>query len=121
MRAYIRQLRSEVHAEEATRAEKSAASIEETRERLSPLDNRLWWILASIPTEVQREGLSLLELQRSLLGRRRGSCHPGELGSALRRLGFVRHRRWTDTDGFKAVWLPRLPAGETEKDLAIKQ
>ena len=41
---------------------------------------------------MQREGLSLAALQASLRGRRRGNCHPGELGAALRRLGFARRR-----------------------------
>ena len=35
------------------------------------------------------EGLSLSSLQASLRGRSRGNCHPGELGAALRRFGFV--------------------------------
>ena len=53
-----------------------------TRAR-APKD-RLARLLASIPVEVQREGLSLSSLQTSLRGRRRGNCHPGELGAALR-------------------------------------
>jgi hypothetical protein len=42
----------------------------------------------AIPIEIQREGLSLASLQASLRGRSRGLCHPGELGTALRKLGF---------------------------------
>jgi hypothetical protein len=58
-------------------------------------------LLATIPTEVQREGLSLASLQASLRGRWRGNCHPGELGSALRKLGFKRERRWHDDGALK--------------------
>ena len=36
----------------------------------------------------------------------RGSCHPGELGAALRRRGFVRQRDWSGADGFRALWYP---------------
>jgi hypothetical protein len=50
--------------------------------------------LKTVPAEIQREGLSLASLQASLRGRWRGNCHPGELGSALRKLGFTRQRRW---------------------------
>jgi hypothetical protein len=48
--------------------------------------------MTTIPIEVQREGLSLASLQASLRGRWRGNCHPGELGTALRKLGFKRER-----------------------------
>jgi hypothetical protein len=56
--------------------------------------------LRRIPIEVQREGLSLASLQASLRGRWRGLCHPGELGTALRTLGFKRKRRWHEGSGF---------------------
>ena len=72
--------------------------------RLTPLEDRLTRLLATIPIEMQREGLSLAALQTSLRGRRRGNCHPGELGAALRRLGFERRRDWSGVDGFRALW-----------------
>jgi hypothetical protein len=77
------------------------------RERLTPLDERLTRLLATIPNGVQREGLSLVAFQASLKGRSRGNCHPGELGAALRRLGFVRKRNWRGGAGFRAVWRKR--------------
>jgi hypothetical protein len=61
---------------------------------------------ATIPIEVQREGLSLAVLRASLKGRRRGNCHPGELGAAMRRLGFHRRRDWSGADGFRALLRP---------------
>ena len=72
--------------------------------RLTPLEDRVARLLTTIPVEVQREGLSLSALQASLRGRRRGNCHPGELGAALRKLGFERRRDWSGSDGFRAVW-----------------
>jgi hypothetical protein len=68
------------------------------------LKDRLAGPVATIPIDVQREGLSLASLQASLRGRSRGNCHPGELGAALRRLGFVRRRDWRGVDGFRAIW-----------------
>ena len=70
------------------------------RVRLTPLEDRLTRLLATIPVELQREGLSLASLQASLRGRSRGNCHPGELGTALRRVGFRRERRWKDDADF---------------------
>jgi hypothetical protein len=91
--------------EQAAREERARAEAQGVRERLTPLDERLTRLLATIPIEVQREGVSLSSLQTSLRGRHRGKCHPGELGVALRRAGFIRSRNWRrSSDGFRAVW-----------------
>jgi hypothetical protein len=102
--AYIRQLNEMVERDRAQRAERERDATQAVRERLTPLEERLSRLLATIPVEVQREGLSLASLQASLRGRWRGNCHPGELGTALRKLGFERERRWLDGAGFQAVW-----------------
>jgi hypothetical protein len=88
------------------RDEKERADTRAARERLTPLEERPSRLLATIPIEVQREGLSLSSLQASLRGRWRGNCHPGELGTALRKLGFKRERRWDGASGFRALWYP---------------
>ena len=67
-------------------AYKLFAQAKAARVRLTPLEDRLTRLLATIPAEVQREGLSLSVLQASLRGRSRGNCHPGELGNAMRKL-----------------------------------
>ena len=95
-----------VAIEQAQRAERERANVQAARERLTPLEERLSRLLTTIPIEVQREGLSLSSLQASLRGRWRGNCHPGELGTALRKLGFTRQRRWDDVSGFRALWYP---------------
>jgi len=78
------------------------------RVRLTPLEDRLARLLATIPVEVRRQGLSLSSLQASLRGRARGSCHPGELGNAMRKLKYVRRRNWRgDAGGFRALWYPK--------------
>jgi hypothetical protein len=104
MVAYIEQLKASAAAEQARRAERQRAVMADARERLRPLDERLTAVLRDIPAELQAEGLSLATLQDRLRGRWRGNCHPGELGTALRRLGFTRERRWRDGEGFRAVW-----------------
>jgi hypothetical protein len=90
--------------EQALREQRAATQTKAARERLTPLQHRLDRLLATIPVELQRDGLSLSALQASLSGRRRATCHPGELGTALRRLGFERQRNWRGADGFRAVW-----------------
>jgi hypothetical protein len=89
---------------QAERDEKARAEADPARVRLTPLEDRLTRLLATIPLEVQREGLSLSSLQASLRGRWRGNAHPGDVGRALRRLGFERRRNWAgDADGFRAL------------------
>jgi hypothetical protein len=104
MSAYIAQLNAAVGRDRARFAEKERANVQAARERLTPLEERLSRLLATIPIEVQGEGLSLSSLQASLRGRWRGNCHPGELRTALRKLGFKRERRWHNDSGFQAVW-----------------
>lgn len=108
MSAYVKALQAEVAAEQTAHEEQLRQDKAKTaRERLTPLEDRLARLLATIPLDVQREGLSLASLQASLRGRWRGSCHPGELGTALRKLGYERRRNWTGGgDGFSALWYP---------------
>jgi hypothetical protein len=107
--AYIAELNASVEREKARRAEQDRADEEvaaqAVRERLMPVEHRLRRLLDSIPVEMQRQGLSLASVQQSLKGRSRGCAHPGEVGRALRKLGFKRERRWRgDAIGFRALW-----------------
>jgi hypothetical protein len=106
MSAYIAALNAAAERERAQHSEKERVATQAARERLTPLEERLSRLLATIPRAIQREGLSLVSLQASLRGRWRGNCHPGELGMALRKLGFKRERRWHDEGGFQALWYP---------------
>jgi hypothetical protein len=86
-------------------AASDTATVEQWREANRPLIARLRDLLATIPTEVQRAGLSLRDLQPRLKGRKGKMCDHAELGAALRSLGFRRDRRWSQPDqGFRAVW-----------------
>ncbi len=77
------------------------------RERLSPLDARLKKILDEIPDHIQAEGIRLPPLVHQLAGRTRQHPSAGDVGKALRRLGFRRKRDWSNgDDGFPALWFP---------------
>ena len=77
---------------------------------LTPLRIRLEKLLDDIPTSDQRQGLSLLDLQARLRGRKGGLPHIGELGAAIRRLGWQRRRRWSNEDAaFASLWYPKDP------------
>jgi hypothetical protein len=74
---------------------------------LAPLHVRLQKKVDAIPTKIQQQGLSLLEIQVRMKGRKGGMPHIGELATALRKLGWKRRRKWSDSeDGFRAKWYP---------------
>lgn len=107
MSAYVMELNRQLAKDTARQdREDEAKRAAEARDRLTPLEDRLARLLATIPMDVQLEGLSLPALQTALRGRWRGSCHPGELGAALRKLGYVRKRSWSSEEGFAALWYP---------------
>ena len=108
MLGYIAALNAHVAAQRAQDAAVKQAAAE--RDRRTSLDDRLKHLLGTIPPEVQDEGLSIVAVQVML--RPRGSehscCTAGQLADALRRLGFVRERRWRDgRSSFRELWRKR--------------
>ena len=75
--------------------------------QLAPLRIRLQKLLDEIPVSTQRHGLSLMDLQICLRGRKGGLPHIGEMGAAMRKLGWQRHRKWSDESAaFSSRWHP---------------
>jgi len=82
-------------------------AVEQQRASLGSLDERLRRVLGHIPQNTQMEGLSIMNLQACLRGRKGGLPHIGELGAAMRRLGWQRRRAWSDeTTSFSSKWYP---------------
>lgn len=79
--------------------------------QLAPLHTRLKKLLDTLPLSEQNKGLSLLGIQARLRGRKKnGLAHVGELGAALRRLGWHRRRAWSDeATSFASLWYPKKP------------
>ena len=109
MATYLETIRT--RCDELTEAQTKTASIADAKataewtERLTPLEDRLAKLLATMPTEIKSQGLSLPAIRTMLAGKWRGKCHPGELGMALRRLGYERRRNWSDgIQSFCALW-----------------
>jgi hypothetical protein len=106
LKGYVAELNRHVEEQHAVTQARQAAKAAAEHD-LATLDGKLKRLLSTIPAEVQAEGLSIVELQ--VLLRPRGSdrscCTAGQLGDALRRLGFVRERRWHDgRSSFRALW-----------------
>lgn len=76
-------------------------------EALVPLIDRLRAVLDQIPPSIKRQGLPLETIRERLNGRTKGKAHVGELGKALVRLGYERHRDWSAGASYGARWYPR--------------
>lgn len=86
----------------------AAAKYEKCSSMLPPLHIRLQKLLDEIPAPAQQKGLSLMDLQICLRGRKGRAPHIGELGTAMRRLGWQRRRQWSnETTSFSAKWHPK--------------
>jgi hypothetical protein len=109
MATYLESTRA--HCEQLSEAKTKTISLADAEataqwaERLTPLEDRLAKLLATIPNEIKSQGLSLPAIRTMLAGKWRGKCHPGELGISLRKLGYQRKRNWTNsTQSFNALW-----------------
>lgn len=112
MNTYIDSVRAQCEANIANKLANREASKKQAeagwQERLTPLEDRLSKLLATMPNEIKQKGLALTVLRGMLSGKWRGNCHPGELGDALRKLGYLRKRKWsTENHSFSALWFPK--------------
>jgi hypothetical protein len=107
LKSYLNELNRQAAEQHVAEQARSAAEAAAARDRRTSLDDRLKHLLSTIPPEVLDEGLSIVEVQVMLRppGSERSCCTAGQLGDALRRLGFVRERRWHDgRSSFRALW-----------------
>ena len=112
MKSYLNELNAHAATLRTQDAVKQAQQAKEAaeRDRRTSLDDRLKHLLGTIPPEIQDQGLSIVSVQVMLRtpGSERSCCTAGQLGDALRRLGFVRERRWRDgRSSFRALWRKR--------------
>lgn len=77
MKTYIQKLQAEVAAQDDKVSADKEAGSDAAKARLTPLEDYLACLLATIPEDVRLEGLSLPALRAGLRERWRGSSHPG--------------------------------------------
>jgi hypothetical protein len=110
LRSYLAELNAYAAEQRTQDAAVKQAQAAAERDRRTSLDDRLKHLLGTIPPEIQDEGLSIVAVQVMLRprGSERSCCNAGQLADALRRLGFVRERRWRDgRSSFRALWRKR--------------
>jgi hypothetical protein len=65
VKTYIAALNASVERERERREQRARETVQQARERLAPVEDRLSRLLAAIPREVQSGGLSLPTAKRS--------------------------------------------------------
>jgi len=101
--AYLEQISTEEPipvVEDASTYHPSALSI--------PLTDRIKRLVASLPEPERNMPKTMEFFQARLRGRKKGkTAHVGEIAAALRKLGYVRKRAWSNpNNGFCAFWYP---------------
>lgn len=104
MDAYLTKWMTEVKAKN-TAAVQPVSAIDTP---LTPLLERLKKLIESLTPAQRLHGLPLEFYRERVQGRQAGrKAHAGELGAALRKLGYIRRRAWVSKDGvFRALWHP---------------
>ena len=109
MKLYIEQLRAE---RERARLESKEAIRAAERKRLrdtriqcdTPLTDQIEALMRSLPPAQRNRPWTMEELVTRLCGRYNARPCAGEIGIALRRLGWTRIRDWSNKGGGRRVW-----------------
>lgn len=101
---YIRQLRAMA---EAVRQDHAARQRPHARLRTTvPLRTQITELMSSLPPAQRSRPWAIVDLQGRLQGRYQDRPGLGDLGLALRSLGWVRVRDWTNSGGGRRFWRP---------------
>jgi len=108
MKAYIEKLNTEV-AEDRRRQEEHRRKEHSADSRIlcgKPLIQQIDELMLSLPPVSRDRPWSMEELVSRLQGQYRTRPHPMNVGTALRKLGWVRVRLWSEHEEGRRVWLP---------------
>jgi len=106
MEAYLKQWADDLKAQRKVTIQPQSVADPDTP--LTPLLQRLKKFIDNLPSEMRNQPQPIEFFRQGLRGRQTGrKAHAGELGAALRKLGYSRHRGWSKSDGgFRALWWP---------------
>ena len=99
--AYIQRLRAIAHA---ARQEQPARRPRGRLRTSAPLTAQITELMNSLPPAQRARPWSIVDLQGRLQGRYKDRPSLGDIGLALRALGWVRVRDWTNSGGGRRLW-----------------
>lgn len=98
----------------AEAAREDHAARQRPRGRLGttvPLTAQITQLMNSLPPAQRTRPWSIVDLQGRLQGRYKDRPSQGDIGIALRALGWVRVRDWTNSGAGRRVWSPSAEIG----------
>lgn len=106
--SFLEEIReARLKAAEARRATPVQDQAQDWQERLTPLVDRLRKLIDGLPPEEQSKPRSLEFFRVRLRGRLGRCARAGDVGEALRELGWTRRRSWAGPGrSFCAYWYP---------------
>lgn len=110
LREYRRQLNSLVEQQRRDRETELFAQQKARRNglgNLKPLTEQITELMLSLPPSQRNRPWSIVDLQGRLQGRYKDRPSLGNIGDALRALGWTQRREWTQDGGNRRVWLHR--------------
>lgn len=106
MKSYVAAYLEQIRTEEPLQAVEDAITYHPSETSI-PLIERIRRLVASLPEHERNIPKSMEYFQTRLKGRKGKTAHVGEIANALRKLGYVRKRAWSDPEnGFRAFWYP---------------
>jgi hypothetical protein len=89
--------------------ERNASLMQQTKRdrlgNLKPLTEQITELMLSLPVTQRDRAWSIVDLQGRLQGRYKDRPSLGNIGEALRALGWTRKRDWTRSGEGRRVWL----------------
>lgn len=110
LQQYRRHLRSLVEEQEREREAEGISKLKAQRDalgNLKPLTEQITELMLSLPPAQRDRPWSIVDLQGRLQGRYKERPSLGNIGDALRTLGWTQRRDWSQTGGARRVWLRR--------------
>jgi hypothetical protein len=106
-KAYIDGLKAEVAQRESMR-EANERGRRNSLGNLKPLTEQITELMLSLPPAQRDRSWSIVDLQGRLQGRYKDRPSLGNIGSALRALGWSQTRGWTHNFGNRRVWVRNI-------------
>lgn len=108
LQEYRQRLRSLVEQQQLEREAQAMSKLKAPRNslgNLKPLTEQITELMLSLPPAQRNRAWSIVDLQGRLQGRYKDRPSLGNVGDALRVLGWVQLREWTIDAGNRRMWV----------------
>lgn len=105
-KSYIDRLKAEVAQRDSMR-EANQEARRDSLGNLKPLTEQITQLMLSLPPAQRNRAWSIVDLQGRLQGRYKDRPSLGNVGDALRALGWSQVREWTPDAGNRRLWVRR--------------